>query len=129
MRRAAARDADADTSYKPSERRIECKTLDRTFMPLAASAILEVQTEATSVKTGMAGLESLKMPMAYRPASYEKSEFLVQLYSAFQQLANPKVCYVVDGDNMRSDPYTGLFITGESSERETIIAQALLIQS
>jgi hypothetical protein len=92
MRRAAARDADPDTSYKPPERRIECKTLDQTFMPLAASALLEVQTGATSVKTGMAGPETLEMPMAYRPASYEKSEFLVQLYSAFQQLANPKVC-------------------------------------
>jgi hypothetical protein len=129
MRRAAARDADPDTSYKPPERRIECKTLDQTFMPLAASGFLEVQTGATSVKTGMAGPETLEMPMAYRPASYEKSEFLVQLYSAFQQLANPKVCYVVDGDNMSSDPYTGLFITGESSDGETIIAQALLIQS
>jgi len=129
MPRAAAREADPDTSYKPPDRRVECKTLDRTFMPLATSALLEVQTEATSVKTGMAGLGTLEMPMAYRPASYEKSEFLVQLYSAFQELTNPKVCYVVDGDNMNSDPYTGLFITGESSDGETIIAQALLIQS
>jgi hypothetical protein len=30
---------------------------------------------------------------------------------------------------MSSNPYTGLFITGESSDGETIIAQALLIQS
>lgn len=122
MRRAAVKESDPDASYKAPERRIECKTLDQTFKPLAASALLEVQTAATNVQSGMAELETLEMPI-------EQSEFLVQLYSAFKQLANTKVCYVVDGTNTSSDPYTGLFITGETSDGEVIVAQTLLVQT
>ncbi|MEG3981843.1 hypothetical protein [Microcoleus sp. D3_18a_C4] len=123
MRRAAVREADPDASYKaPERRRIECKTLDQTFKPLVASALLEVQTAATKVQSGIAELETLERPI-------EQSEFLVQLYSAFKQLANPQVCYVFDGDNISSDPYTGVFITGEASDGEVIIAQSLLVQT
>ena len=118
MRKAAA----ADPTYKPPSRRIEYKTLDQTFKPLVASALTEIQTNAESVQNGTAELETLEMPL-------EQSEFLVQLYSAFKQLANPKVCYVVDGDNISSDPYTGLFIIGETSDGEVIIAQTLLVQT
>lgn len=124
MRRAAIKDSDPSTTgYKaPDDRRIECKTLDETFKPLAATALLAVQTAATSVQGGMAELETLEVPI-------EQSEYLVQIYSVFKQLTNPKVCYVVDGDEMSSDPYTGLFITGQTSDGEVIIAQSLLIQT
>ncbi|MEG3840487.1 hypothetical protein [Microcoleus sp. herbarium14] len=120
MRRTAV--GDVTPPYKAPERRIECKTLDQTFKPLVASALTEVQAMAISVQSGMVELETLEMPI-------EQSEFLVQLYSAFNQLANPKVCYVVDGNNMASDPYTGLFITGETSDGEMIVAQTLLVQT
>ena len=120
MRRTAV--GDVTPSYKAPERRIECKTLDQTFKPLVASALTEVQAMAMNVQSGVVGLEMLEMPI-------EQSEFLVQLYSAFKQLANHKVCYVVDGNNVASDPYTGLFITGESSDGEVIIAQTLLVQT
>jgi hypothetical protein len=120
MRRTAV--GDVTPSYKAPERRIECKTLDQTFKPLVASALTEVQAMAMNVQSGVVGLEMLEMPI-------EQSEFLVQLYSAFKQLANHKVCYVVDGNNVASDPYTGLFITGESSDGEVIVAQTLLVQT
>ena len=120
MRRTAV--GDVTPSYKAPERRIECKTLDQTFKPLVASALTEVQAMATDVHNGTAELETLEMPI-------EQSEFLVQLYSAFKQLANHKVCYVLDGNNVASDPYTGLFITGESSDGEVIVAQTLLVQT
>ncbi len=119
MRRAAVKEADPmATSYKAPDRRIECKTLDQTFKPLAIRALLEVQTAAQDVSTEMAELQTLERPI-------EESEFLVQLYSAFKQLVNPKVCYVTDG----SDPYTGFFITGETSDGEVVIAQTLLVQT
>ena len=120
MRRTAV--GDVTPPYKAPERRIECKTLDQTFKPLVASALTEVQTVALSVQSGTAELETLEMPI-------EQSEFLVQLYSAFKQLANHKVCYVVDGTNTSSDAYTGLFITGETSDGEVIVAQTLLVQT
>lgn len=107
MRRAAVQDTGAiSTVYKPPVRRIEVKTLDQTFKPLVASVLLEVQTQDQSVQNGMVGLETLQMLI-------EKSEYFVQLYSAFKQLSNPKVSYVIDGDNMTSDPYTGFFISGD----------------
>lgn len=120
MRRTAV--GDVTPPYKAPERRIECKTLDQTFKPLVASALTQVQTVALSVQGGSAELEMLEMPI-------EQSEFLVQLYSAFKQLANHKVCYVVDGNATSSDAYTGLFITGESSDGEMIVAQTLLVQT
>ena len=120
MRRTAV--GDVTPPYKAPDRRIECKTLDQTFKPLVASALTEVQTVALSVQSGSAELEMLEMPI-------EQSEFLVQLYSAFKQLANHKVCYVVDGNATSSDAYTGLFITGESSDGEVIVAQTLLVQT
>ncbi|MCC3459790.1 MAG: hypothetical protein EAZ73_09075 [Oscillatoriales cyanobacterium] len=119
MRRAAVRETDPDArSYKAPDRTIQCKTLDETFKPLAIQALLEVQTAAQDVSSAMAELETLERPI-------EKSEFLVQLYSAFKQLTNPKVCYVADA----SDPYTGFFITGETSDGEMIVAQTLLVQT
>ena len=120
MRRTAV--GDVTPSYKAPDRRIECKTLDQTFKPLVASALTEVQAMAMNVQSGVVGLEMLEMPI-------EQSEFLVQLYSAFKQLTNTKVCYVVDGNADSSDAYTGLFITGETSDGEVIIAQTLLTQT
>ena len=120
MRRTAV--GDVTPPYKAPERRIECKTLDQTFKPLVASALTEVQAMAMNVQSGVVGLEMLEMPI-------EQSEFLVQLYTAFKQLTNTKVCYVVDGNADSSDVYTGLFITGETSDGEVIIAQTLLIQT
>ncbi len=120
MRKTAV--GDVTPAYKPPERRIECKTLDQTFKPLVASALTVVQTTALSVQAGSTGLETLEMPI-------EQSEFLVQIYSAFKQLANPKVCYVVDGNQTSSDAYTGFFITGETSDGEVIVAQTLLVQT
>ena len=120
MRRTAV--GDITPSYKAPERRIECKTLDQTFKPLVASALTEVQAMAMNVQSGVVGLEMLEMPI-------EQSEFLVQLYTAFKQLTNTKVCYVVDGNADSSDTYTGLFITGETSDGEVIIAQTLLTQT
>ena len=120
MRRTAV--GDVTPSYKAPERRIECKTLDQTFKPLVASALTEVQAMAMNVQSGVVGLEMLEMPI-------EQSEFLVQLYTAFKQLTNTKVCYVVDGNADSSDAYTGLFITGETSDGEVIITQTLLTQT
>ena len=120
MRRIAV--GDVTPPYKPPERRIECKTLDQTFKPLVAQSLTTVQATAMNVQSGVVGLEMLEMPI-------EQSEFLVQLYSAFKQLANHKVCYVVDGTNTSSDAYTGLFITGETSDGEVIVAQTLLVQT
>ena len=120
MRRTAV--GDVTPPYKAPDRRIECKTLDQTFKPLVASALTEVQAMAMNVQSGVVGLEMLEMPI-------EQSEFLVQLYTAFKQLTNTKVCYVVDGNADSSDAYTGLFITGETSDGEVIIAQTLLTQT
>ena len=120
MRRTAV--GDVTPSYKAPDRRIECKTLDQTFKPLVASALTEVQAMAMNVQSGVVGLEMLEMPI-------EQSEFLVQLYTAFKQLTNTKVCYVVDGNADSSDAYTGLFITGETGDGEVIIAQTLLTQT
>jgi hypothetical protein len=58
-------------------------------------------------------------------SSAEAVEYYVQLYSAFGQLKEPKVCYVED----TSDPYTGLFIVGCATDGETVYAQALLTQT
>ena len=108
--------------YKVPDRRIEVKTLDQVFKPLVATSLTEVQTVATAIQAGRGELELLEKPI-------EQSEFLVQLYTAFKQLGKTKVSYVVDGTNTSSDPYTGLFITGESSDGEVIIAQTLLVQT
>lgn len=120
MRRTAV--GDVTPPYKPPERRIECKTIEQTFKPLVMMALDEVQTAATSVSGGTQGLEILEAPI-------EQAEFLVQLYSAFKQLANTKVCYVVDGNATSSDAYTGLFITGETTDGEVIVVQTLLVQT
>ncbi len=120
MRRTAV--GDVTPAYKPPDRRIECKTLDQTFKPLVAQSLTTVQAVATSVQSGSAGLEMLEMPI-------EQSEFLVQLYSAFKQLANHKVCYVVDGNADSSDVYTGLFIIAETADGQVIVAQTLLVQT
>lgn len=120
MRRTAV--GDVTPPYKPPSRQVECKTLDQVFQPLVSVAVGQAYQGIEMVVNGTAELEGLEMPI-------EQSEFLVQLYSAFKQLANHKVCYVVNGNNVASDPYTGLFITGESSDGEVIIAQTLLIQT
>lgn len=127
MRRAAV--GDITPPYKAPNRRIEYKTLDQTFKPLVASALLTVQTIAQSVQDGTNGLEMLEIPILSEGYANEQSEFLIQLYSTFKQLANHQVCYVIDGDADSSDVYTGLFITGESIDGQVIIAQSLLIQT
>ncbi|WP_231516865.1 hypothetical protein, partial [Planktothrix paucivesiculata] len=58
----------------------------------------------------------------------EMLEYNVQLYSLFKLLENPRVIYVED-EGTDPDPYTGLFITGLSSDGETVYAQALLTQT
>ena len=110
--------ASGTTGYKAPERTVISKTLDEVFTPLAANSLLELENQAKEVRDNGAGLETLEMPT-------EALEFYVQLYSAFKQLGNPKVCYVED----KADPYTGMFIIGESSDNETVYAQALLVQT
>lgn len=125
MRRAALKALDpAMLTYKPPARTLTVKTLDEVFKPLAAAALLEVQTGTQAVQDMTAGLETLEIPI-------EKSEFYVQLYSAFKLLANPKVTYVSDDAATLTTPdaYTGFFISGETTDGEVIIAQALLVQT
>lgn len=118
MRRAVT----ADATYKPPERRIECKTLDQTFKPLVFASLLQVQTTVESIQTAGVGLEILEVPI-------EQAEFLIQVYSAFKQLTNTKVCYVKDDIKAPDDAYTGLFITGQTTDGEVIVAQTLLTQT
>jgi|JFJP01.1.fsa_nt_gi hypothetical protein len=123
MRRLAEKNADPTAKgYKPPVRRVTEATLVETFLPLVKSTGTECESQFQLVKTDVASITTLE-PLI------EKTEFLVQLYSAFTELLNPKVFYVLDGDAQISDPYTGFFITGTSSDGEVIIAQTLLIQT
>jgi hypothetical protein len=123
MRKAAVKTATpAVTGYKPPERRVEMKMLSEVFKPMISRALLEVQTVASSVDQGSVEISTLEMPI-------EAAEFYVQLHGVFNQLANPKFCYIYDGDSTSSDPYTGFFISGETSDGETIIAPTLLVQT
>ena len=123
MRKAAVKTVTpAVTGYKPPERRVEFKMLDDVFKPMISRALQEVHAAAQAVNTSSVEISTLEMPI-------EAAEFYVQLHGAFNQLSNPKVCYIYDGDSTSSDPYTGFFISGETSDGETIIAQTLLTQT
>ncbi|MGB8688906.1 MAG: hypothetical protein WCD53_16430 [Microcoleus sp.] len=122
MRRTAEKTADPSViGYKAPVRRITTATLDETFLPLVKQTGSECEEQFQLVKADTANITTLE-PLI------ERVEFLVQLYSAFSQLEDVKVSYVIDGD-MTSDPYTGFFITGTSSDGETVIAQTLLVQT
>ena len=121
MRRAAEQDSGSTTAYKPPVRTVQAKTLDQVLKPLVRSTLAEIQEQVPAFEAGT-DLEAMQKLI-------EKCEYFVQLYSAFKQLANPKVSYVVDGDNTKSDPYTGFFISGESTDGEVVIAQTLLVQT
>ncbi|MEG3841425.1 hypothetical protein [Microcoleus sp. herbarium14] len=117
-RRASEKDSNNSVLYKPPKRRIEVKTLDETFKPLVIDALAVVQSIAQEIEDGLGELELLQLPI-------EKSEFFIQLYSAFNQSTNPKVYYVFDVDGVVPNPYIGLYITGESSDG-VVIAQTLI---
>ena len=104
--------------YKPPKRQIEIKTLDQIFKPLVMNALVNVKTITQEIEDGLAETQNLQLPL-------EQSEFFIQLYSVFNQLANPKIYYVFDIDNMIFNAYIGLYITGESSDG-VIIAQTLI---
>ncbi|MEG4455908.1 hypothetical protein [Microcoleus sp. N9_A1] len=116
LRRASEKGSNKSVPYKPPERRIEIQTLDQTFKPLVIDTLVIVET---IVQESEGDLENLQLPL-------EKSEFFIQLYGVFNQLENPKVYYVFDIDNVIFNPYIGLYITGESSDGEVIIAQTLI---
>ena len=123
VRRKAEQLSGLTETYKAPERTIRTHTLDEIFKPLVANALLELESKANVVKAGKAGIETLQF-------AAEQTEYYVQLYSVFNQLAEPKVCYVEDNvDPSQNDPYTGLFIIGGSSDGETVYAQGLLIQT
>lgn len=103
------------TGYKPPTRTVTTKTLQEVFAPLVKNAADNLGVEKA---LGAGAIEALLIPA-------EELEYYVQLYSFFKQLDNPKVCYVED----TSDPYTGMFILGESSDGETVFAQTLLTQT
>lgn len=124
---AARKKAVGVEGYKPPERTVRVVDLATTFTPLVKNALTEFQTKTEGV-IGGAGIETLEV-------TAEASEYYIQLYSLFKLLDNPRVIYVedVDGSSLpvpiNPDPYTGLFITGLSSDGETIYAQALLTQT
>ena len=117
---AARKKAVGVEGYKPPERTVRVMGLKETFSPLVQQALTEFQAGATAV-IGGAGIETLEV-------SVESSEFYIQLYSLFKLLDTPRVLYVED-TGTTPDPYTGLFVTGLSSDGETIYAQALLTQT
>ena len=117
---AARKKAVGVEGYKPPERTVRVMGLKETFSPLVQQALTEFQAGATAV-IGGAGIETLEV-------TAESSEYYIQLYSLFKLLDTPRVHYVEDTGNS-PDPYTGLFITGLSSDGETIYAQALLTQT
>jgi len=117
---AARKKAVGVEGYKPPERTVRVMGLKETFSPLVQQALTEFQAGATAV-IGGAGIETLEV-------TAESSEYYIQLYSLFKLLDTPRVLYVEDTGNS-PDPYTGLFITGLSSDGETIYAQALLTQT
>lgn len=116
---SARRKAMQTEAYKAPERRIATKTLDEVFQPLVVRSLSELTNTAPSVMDGVSPIENLLLPA-------EAVEYYVQLYSAFKQLSQAKVCYVEDSEG---DPYTGLFILGTSVDGETIYAQGLLTQT
>jgi hypothetical protein len=102
----------------PEGRTIQVKTLAEVFKPLTDGAIFELESKISDFKTGEVGIEHLEM-------STEAVEFYVQLYSAFNSMTEPKIYYV----DAPIDPYVGVFISGKTSDGETIYAQSLLIQT
>ena len=115
LRCASEKGSNPGVPYKPPKRRIEIQTLDQTFKPLVIDALVIVET---IVQESEGDLENLQLPL-------EKSEFFIQLYGVFNQLANLKVYYVFDIDNVIFNAYIGLYITGESSDG-VIVAQTLI---
>ena len=116
---SARRKAEQIEGYKPPERTIVTKTLDEVFVKLVSNSLTQLEGKSKAVTDGAIAIETLQ-------SAAESSEYYIQLYSAFKQLDNPKVCYVEDSVG---DPYTGLFIMGSSADGETVFAQRLLIQT
>ncbi|XWK89458.1 MAG: hypothetical protein U7127_05170 [Phormidium sp.] len=106
-------------NYKVPERTIRTESLLNVFIPLVRNSCDELQQKSDAALNEKAGIETMQ-------SSAEAVEYYVQLYSAFGQLAEPKVCYVEDSSG---DPYTGLFIVGSAADGETVYAQALLTQT
>ncbi|HEY9863945.1 MAG TPA: hypothetical protein V6D21_07170 [Candidatus Obscuribacterales bacterium] len=117
---SARKKAAGVTGYKAPERTVRVMDLETTFTPLVQQALIDLQTGAEGVIAGN-GIETLEV-------TAEASEYYIQLYSLFKLLENPRVIYVED-TGTDPDPYTGLFITGLSSDNETVYAQALLTQT
>lgn len=106
------------TGYKPPERRIETQSLTEGLRPLIIQAGNECEARFQLVKNNTASVTTLESPI-------QVVECLVQLFNAFSELRDAKISYVIDA----TDPYTGLFISGTSSDGEVIIAQTLLVQT
>jgi hypothetical protein len=116
---SARRKAMQTEGYKAPERTIRTESLLNVFIPLVRNSCQELQQKSDAFLNEKAGIETMQ-------SSAEAVEYYVQLYSAFGQLSEPKVCYV---DDTSGDPYTGLFIVGSAADGETVYAQALLTQT
>lgn len=111
---ASARKKAAQTEgYKAPTRNIRTATLDEVFQPLCQGSFSQ-----------LANIQN--QPIENWVNSVEELEYYVEIYSVFKQLTQPKVNYVED---TAGDPYTGLFISGQSSDGEFVLAHTLLIQT
>ncbi|MEB3278062.1 MAG: hypothetical protein VKK42_03970 [Lyngbya sp.] len=72
-------------SYAAPVRTVRTETLDEVFKPLVANSLSELEMKAKELQAGAVGIESLQF-------ATEQTEYYVQLYSAFNQLANSQVC-------------------------------------
>lgn len=106
--------------YKPPTRTVKKLTLKEVFQPLVLRSIQLTSDFAQEVIGGIAALENLQLPI-------EISEFYVQVYSLFNQLAENCIYEVRAEPTPEIDnPYIGLYIVGKSSDGEFIIAQTLV---
>lgn len=107
-------------TYKPPARTVKKLNLKEVFQPLILRSVELTSEFAVEVSGGILSLESLQLPI-------EKSEFFVQIYSLFNQLAESCVFQVTAEPTPEIDnPYIGLYITGKSADGENIIAQTLV---
>ena len=117
----ARRKAEQTEGYKPPTRTVVTKKLHEVFLPLVKNSLEQLEGKSASI-----GIAEDQIKVETIQSTAESLEYYVQLYSVFNQLDEPTAYYVEDS---AGDPYTGLFITGKSSDGETVFAQSLLIQT